>query len=137
MEDMNNNLNNNNNGNELKPQRTSLGSLIIAILVVAAILAIIKGTTDLYKKATGIVDGIGKIENNISNLGGAIVGDNDNTDVPTVDDENLNQPETIDPYAKYPNIKWAGKEDNVKNIKLYIENGAVYSKDTENGNTHK
>lgn len=136
MEDMNNNLNNNNNGNELKPQRTSLGSLIIAILVVAAILAIIKGTTDLYKKATGIVDGIGKIENNISNLGGAIVGDND-TDVPTVDDENLNQPETIDPYAKYPNIKWAGKEDTVKNIKLYIENGAVYSKDTENGTTHK
>ena len=142
MEDMNNNLNNNNNGNELKPQRTSLGSLIIAILVVAAILAIIKGTTDLYEKATGIVDDIGKIENNISNLGGAIVGDNNpngdnNTGLPAVDDENLNQPEPIDPYAKYTNIKWAGKEDTVKNIKLYIENGAVYSKDTENGTTHK
>ena len=142
MEDMNNNLNNNlntnNNGNELKPQRTNLGSLIIAILVVAAILAIIKGTTDLYEKATGIVDGVGKIENNLSNLGNINDGDyedNDDTDKPA--EENTDVPETIDPYAKYPNIKWAGKEDTVKNIKLYIENESVYSYDTDNKITHK
>ncbi len=142
MDNMNSDLNNNNNNNmnnEIKPQRTSVASILIIVLVIVGILAVIRGFTMLYEKAMGIVDNVHKIENNISNLGDVNLDNNNNQEdgVNQQPNNDEDKPEQFDPYANYKNIKWCGTEDTVKNIKLYIENGAVYSKDSDNGTVHK
>ncbi len=145
MDNMNNDLNNNNQNNQNNftnpniPEGTPIqginfGAVIGLVVLIGIIIGSVVLFNNAYNKFNEVSGKLEELSNNIPQIvPGEDLDDGKDENVDNQEDNNTDEEVAFDPYAKYKDIKWSGTKDTVKNITLYIENGKVYSKDTDNG----
>ncbi len=146
MMDMNNNNLNNNidpNSNinqirdDIKSNTISIGVVIGLIVLIGTILIIINLTSDVITKFDKLkTKAETMFPGGLNEAFGGMLEDGEFDAGKDYYDQEQDESHEFNPYEKYTNIEWCGPRDEYKGMELYIENGAVYSKN-DDGTTTK